>query len=902
MFTILEWDSSGTKLLVCDIRGCITIYTSKDYLISDWKPYFQQTFASETFLTAAWFHPGIVSTINVANQNLKNPANHLLYTEKIQQSKFGASLRLFGGKSAEGCILVSSTGLVCSLTLMTDGSVDVATESLGPLRGRIEVVDICHDKDGSFICGTSAGPLNATILFYQINLVSKNVTLDEVDSVVGLAGNKRITIICKQFYSFHLNIMAQMLNERENTTTFERVSHIKFVTSDFSDSVLVEASGQNLSLIELWELESKKKPPVHSAILDHVKSNSSSNNQDDVKPNITNTATRPSKEENGSTVSTLPPQSLSNDESKVTLEREWLFKGNYITDKDLITIHTPKFKLFGSNRQLDIILLAYRDSSIYCMRKEDLQPVQDPINLSSAMTRLPNNQSSCFDNDNSPHKMRNSSTLNGTMNHLSNLTSHMTTPANTNGLKSKTMGTDMGGRACFLTDMQLTCNQAAFIAIDSDSQLHAVKLPHLLTCQDIKDDEIYLQYLFEYCLVTGNDWWDALVCVETRESIERICDRFHDAYERQPEHVQKKYFNRQLMIRASLYRCLNIPTSVCKASDCHTTIMLNSIGSTLKSVLRSQDQESPAQSLAELLKTQSTQPNYLQCNNVISKLNEKDFHIETNLSQCLQPLSQWIVDLAIFLVVSIPQRLKLGHMLPGAGLANDKEALKTIRELLIIIKIWGVQNEASLPVVHTLTQQVDVIGTTFRLISMMYVSLLASSTTNTNGLSTMANEETLLNESTQLASNISVAQFEFSLSPIGFVSPLYRQSQQPTTPNQKQAQPSAGVVLEYFREPYLPKQTACQHLEEAINMTGSRVIDIVRNISLGAHPITNLRHCTRCKSGSLIKPSFNTSRAWEQRWITSCVCGGSWAQFGRNSASHQAELAQTYQFSPAPRR
>lgn len=849
-FTIIEWDPSGTKLLICDVRGSATIYTSKDYLVSDWKLYFQQVFAAETFLSATWYHLGLITSINVANQDLKTASNHLEYSDKIQQNKFGTSLRLFGGKPAEGCVLVSRTGLICCLTLLADGCVDVVYESLLHLRQKIEVADICHNKDGSFIIATSAGSINSTIAFYQVSLHMKNLTLEEVDNnssyhiptsnllpeLLSLQQQqqqqRRVSIICKQFHSFHLNIMSQILNERENngnsTTSssltsnqsnkssqaaFEKVSHIKFVTKDCPDDVLIEVSGQNLSLIELWELEPMKKAPIHSAILELIKS------KEDIKPTIDQTT--------GKVVDDFG------------LSKEWSFKGNYITDKELVTIQTPKFKLFGPNRQLNLILLAYKDSTVCCMRKEDLQLIEEPLHLFT-----PSN---------------NSNNLNKPDLHSSLYKNNLIKNQN----KSTTVNHMNAPRATCITDIQVTTNQSVFVAIDSLSQIHTIELPPLVPCQDGKDYETYLQYLLEYCLITGNDWWDVLVCIKDH-SIDSICDKFHDAYERQPKHMQRKYFNKQLMIRASLYRCRNNVPSLCKASDCHTTIMLNSISSTIKSLIRSQqEQDSPAEYLTNFLKTQ--QPQILDLNTVISKLNEKDFFIELNLIQCLQPLSQWVVDLAIFLIVSSPHRLNYRIHLPGAGLASNKEALELLRELIIIIKIWSLQNEISMPVINKLTEQIDVYNSLFKLISILHNYA-------TFGQNNQKLGDSFFDECNQLANSISVPEFNFSLTSIGIASPLLHEQR-------LSASGQSLLKLEFFKIPAMPELVKLPQVEASLNMNGQRKIDVIRNISLGAYPTSNLKHCTRCKSVSLIKPvMYQTSRSWEQRWINSCVCGGSWAQ------------------------
>lgn len=885
--TILEWDPSGSKLLICDSRGCATIFTSKDFLISDWKPYFEQKFAAESFIAACWYHPGIVSTINVANQNLKTSSNHLEYTDKIQQSKFAASLRLFGGKAAEGCILISRTGLICCLTLMADGTVDVVSESLNLLRMKLHVADVSYHPDGSFIIGASSGSINSTILFYKVNLSIKNITIDDVDSFVGNE-NKRVNVSCKQYYSFHLNVMSQILNERENASAaFDCVNHIKFVSKDSPNDVLIEVSGQNLSLIELWELETKRRNLVHSTILEIKQSGGLAQTNSIASKSLshetingaetTNPSNRQPPDGGDSNAST----GSGNGAGGTQQTKEWIFKGNYInTEKNLVAIQVPKFKIFGSNRQLNVIFLAYNDSTIYGLRKEDLQPIGEPLDLSKDVMLLRaggggRNVNSSLDLDSKvSYKLYSGqNSRSGGTTAASIKSSPAVKSSLLNGLNNQNK---QKPRVNYITDIQLSTNQTMFVAIDSMSQLHAVKLPPLITCQDSKDEETYLQYMLEYCLVTGNDWWDVLVC-SSRDSIETICDKFHDAYERQPKHVQRKYFNRQLMIRASLYRCVNDAASLCKSSECHTMIMLNSISSTLKSMLRSQDQDSPADQLSSLLKTPEMQQNMFDCKKVLAKVNEKEFYVESHLIQCLQPLNQWVVDFATYLIASLPQNFKSAtavavatgtpqqaQYLPGASLARNKEALEIVRELLIIIKIWGKLNAASLPVVYQLSDQIDVIGALFRLISICYSTLPSSA----NQQQTSEPEEQFINECVQFTNNITVTQFEYFLAATGVASPLLEHLGNGDT----------RLLMEYFQEPTLPELRTLDRIEGSINMNGSRKIDVIRNISLGAYPLTNVRHCTRCRAISLMRPSFNTSRAWEQRWMNTCVCGGHWAQ------------------------
>lgn len=74
------------------------------------------------------------------------------YSEKFTHVRFAPSVRQFGGRSVEGCIVISSTGLVGALGISKDGSshnIIATTESLGSTRHRITAVDICYGKSRS---------------------------------------------------------------------------------------------------------------------------------------------------------------------------------------------------------------------------------------------------------------------------------------------------------------------------------------------------------------------------------------------------------------------------------------------------------------------------------------------------------------------------------------------------------------------------------------------------------------------------------------------------------------------------------------------------------------------------------------------------------------------------------
>lgn len=181
-----------------------------------------------------------------------------------------------------------------------------------------------------------------------------------------------------------------------------------------------------------------------------------------------------------------------------------------------------------------------------------------------------------------------------------------------------------------------------------------------------------------------------------------------------------------------------------------------------------------------------------------------------------------------------------------------------MRELLNIFRVWSLLNESCLPVFTRLNENVDVIATLYRLL--------------TRCLTSDVPDEQLLDECILLPNNILIPQVQLALRPIGICSPALF------------AQPSAlhlPVSLNFFRDaPQLRTQIEVPQLDGAVRSPASARIDVVRHIRLGNGfaDADNLRTCSRCDSVSLLQPPVKSSatRAWDQRWLRHCVCGGHW--------------------------
>jgi mediator of RNA polymerase II transcription subunit 16 len=128
-----------------------------------------------------------------------------LYSEKFSHLRFAPSVRHFGGRPLDGCVVVSSTGMVGAVALSREGFCGTtrtmeqvmamsqfqaltASESLGSIRHRITAVDICYGKskflscslmlhtnmtfftDGHFLVAVSGGSTTMPVQCYRVSV------------------------------------------------------------------------------------------------------------------------------------------------------------------------------------------------------------------------------------------------------------------------------------------------------------------------------------------------------------------------------------------------------------------------------------------------------------------------------------------------------------------------------------------------------------------------------------------------------------------------------------------------------------------------------------------------------------------------------------------------------------
>jgi mediator of RNA polymerase II transcription subunit 16 len=144
--------------------------------------------------------------------------------------------------------------------------------------------------------------------------------------------------------------------------------------------------------------------------------------------------------------------------------------------------------------------------------------------------------------------------------------------------------------------------------------------------------------------------------------------------------------------------------------------MLHSISTSFKSLLRpsevSSHDKSPADSLANVIAEGQT-----DVDKVLMHLEAKEFTVEPSTLQSLQQLIQWVADLALNLLVKLPDsRPSMGK---PYELLRDVKALNMLREMLVLIRIWGLLRPACLPVFIKSDGSLDVLALLFRLLSRL---------------------------------------------------------------------------------------------------------------------------------------------------------------------------------------
>ena len=134
----LAWDPRGSRLVCGDQSGGVAVWEMEENNIGEWRQAASIRYNHENFIAATFFPRARTVSLNSEQKE------SFLYTEKFSSSEQGRNV-------VDGCLLISSTGLLVALAFTSDPEPLVRTASLGLGRRRLVTADIGTSQQGELL-------------------------------------------------------------------------------------------------------------------------------------------------------------------------------------------------------------------------------------------------------------------------------------------------------------------------------------------------------------------------------------------------------------------------------------------------------------------------------------------------------------------------------------------------------------------------------------------------------------------------------------------------------------------------------------------------------------------------------------------------------------------------------
>ncbi|NXX99305.1 MED16 polymerase, partial [Centropus bengalensis] len=400
--------------------------------------------------------------------------------------------------------------------------------------------------------------------------------------------------------------------------------------------------------------------------------------------------------------------------------------------------------------------------------------------------------------------------------------------------------------------MQLSWTSLALAGIDSHGKLSMLRIsPSMGHVLDMNMSLRHLLFLLEYCMVTGYDWWDILLHVQPN-MVQNLVEKLHEEYMRQNAALQQVLSTRIVAMKASL--CKLSSTTIARVCDYHAKLFLIAISCTLKSLLRPHFLNTPDKSPGDRLTEVCSKITDIDIDKVMINLKTEEFVLEMTTLQSLQQLIQWVGDFVLYLLASLPNQGS--PVRPGHSFLRDGASLGMFRELMVVIRIWGLLKPSCLPVYTATSDTQDSMSLLFRLLTKLWLCCREE-----NHITEP--DDTLIDECCLLPSQLLIPNIDWLPINDGIISKL---------------QNKQLVRLQFGKAPGLVGHAVSSQFDAFVRAPGQPKIDHLRRLHLGAYPTEECKSCTRCGCVTMLKsPNKVTAvKQWEQRWIKNCLCGGLW--------------------------
>ncbi|KAM4050073.1 mediator of RNA polymerase II transcription subunit 16 [Anomaloglossus baeobatrachus] len=399
--------------------------------------------------------------------------------------------------------------------------------------------------------------------------------------------------------------------------------------------------------------------------------------------------------------------------------------------------------------------------------------------------------------------------------------------------------------------LQMSWTSLALVGLDTQGKLSMLRVsPSMGHALDMTTSLRHLLFLLEYCMVTGYDWWDILLHVQP-SMVHNLVEKLHEEYTKQNAALQQVLSTRILSMKASL--CKLSPSTITRVCDYHAKLFLISISCTLKSLLRPHVLNTPDKSPGDRLTEICNKFPDTDIDKVMINLKTEEFVLDMPTLQSLQQLIQWIGDFVLYLLTSLPNQGS--SFRPGHSFLRDGASLSTLRELMVMIRIWGLLKPSCLPVYTATSDTQDSMSLLFRLLTRLWMCCRDEN-------HPCEPDEALIDECCLLPSQFLIPIMDWLPLGNGLISRL--QSKLP-------------LRLQFGKPPGSPSHASIQYEAYTRSPTQPK-IDHLRRLHLGTFPTEPCKSCTRCGCVTMLKsPNKATAvKQWEQRWIKTCLCGGLW--------------------------
>ncbi|OXA39234.1 Mediator of RNA polymerase II transcription subunit 16 [Folsomia candida] len=656
----LQWDHAGTKLCVGTDDGRVEIYVMVDNLLNKWGVSYEAALPGEPILIAEWLNAPRKVTVNPEKMD------SMVYSEKYLTS-VPFSSRGFGGKALDGLVVVTATGLlgavVQSNSEETGGKPIVASEKMFAMRNHIVHADLAYSTDGDILVVTSTENMKQPVLVNKIN-VSLSHSRDKVEIKA---------VPCQSLF------LQSMLDHS--------ISSVKFINKCDTDHLLISLTNRltGSSMLYIYELV------AHTVTLKSKFNQSSA--AISTGSDVVNTFRwqQTSHIQFGSSISSicsLPSPLIPNINSSIspttttTSSSSGSSSSMQNQNQQTATVLTP------------IIATALSNGCIVLSRCDNLQQICSYSTTSStpssghpfAIGGVKLERDHNTDWNSSPTKKKECSSP-------SKINSGSSSPGTENPVS-----------------ISFTWSGSILVSLTENSHLKTYKVHANL-------DASTAALLMELSMMGGLDPWDVMMCIRTN-LIDNITDRLSETFARQPPPVQTHYNGRMLVIKAGLYRIGSSGTA--RINDQQTLLVLYLVSGALKALLRpaelSSREKGPAESLASLLSSSGEH----DLTKVLVQMAATEYAVEANTLQSLQQILQWCADLALKLLSTLPD---LRHSrAPGWEVCRDSKAVGTLRELIVLMRIWGLQRPSCLPAFRKTSENLDVLPLLFRLLTRLSVA------------------------------------------------------------------------------------------------------------------------------------------------------------------------------------